>query len=304
MIASGRLRSGAYLRGSCPDDTRSTLDVGARGGVGRGARVARVLGDAGRERDPRQHRRGDPTSRAPAGRRRRASGFGGMTTSSTGSGGSTGTFTTTGSAGARRTAIAAPGAPTSPSARATPSAPRAPATCRPRPRAPGTSAPARTARRPARGRARSRANARRAVTPTMENCTDGIDHDCNGKVGCADPSCASNAACTGACQNGADAILLHAAPPAPRTSAPARTGRRRAPTGNGRPAAPAVLPAQEVCSDFKDHNCNGPPSCSTSSRASATRPASRRPACPRTAAPARWAPATPPSARTAPMQTP
>lgn len=33
------------------------------------------------------------------------------------------------------------------------------------------------------------------VVPTMENCTDGLDHDCNGLVGCADPSCVGLPGC-------------------------------------------------------------------------------------------------------------
>jgi len=41
-----------------------------------------------------------------------------------------------------------------------------------------------------------------AVTPVAEVCTDGIDNSCDGKIDCADASCATNAACNTGCTDG------------------------------------------------------------------------------------------------------
>jgi hypothetical protein len=41
-----------------------------------------------------------------------------------------------------------------------------------------------------------------AVTPVAENCTDGLDNNCNGKIDCADPTCATDPACKTGCTDG------------------------------------------------------------------------------------------------------
>jgi hypothetical protein len=48
------------------------------------------------------------------------------------------------------------------------------------------------------------------VLPSTENCSDGIDNDCNGQTDCADPACSLNAACN-ACHPDAGCVCAGAA---------------------------------------------------------------------------------------------
>jgi hypothetical protein len=101
-----------------------------------------------------------------------------------------------------------------------------------------------------------------AVTPMPENCTDGMDHDCNGKVGCADPSCASNPACSTGCQDG-QTRSCYDGPPGTENVGSCKDGTQTCTNGQWSSGCPGeVLPSQQVCADlFGDQNCNGLPGC-------------------------------------------
>jgi hypothetical protein len=100
-----------------------------------------------------------------------------------------------------------------------------------------------------------------AVTPTQESCTDGLDHNCDGKVGCADPSCASNPACSGGCTDGMTRDCYDG-PAGTEDVGICHGGTQTCVGGMWSTGCPGEqLPQMEVCSDFLDHNCNGLPGC-------------------------------------------
>ena len=100
-----------------------------------------------------------------------------------------------------------------------------------------------------------------AITPSAENCNDNVDHDCNGKTGCDDPSCATNPVCNTACNNG-DTRACYDGPPGTEGVGTCKPGTQTCVNGAWTTSCVGeVLPTQEVCNDFQDHNCNGIPSC-------------------------------------------
>jgi hypothetical protein len=100
-----------------------------------------------------------------------------------------------------------------------------------------------------------------AVTPAAENCTSTMDLNCDGLVGCKDPTCASDPACNGACTNGATRPC-YTGPPGTEGTGTCKPGTQTCVNGQWSTGCPGeVLPGPEVCSDFLDHNCNGLPGC-------------------------------------------
>jgi hypothetical protein len=102
-----------------------------------------------------------------------------------------------------------------------------------------------------------------AVTPTNENCTDGLDHNCNGKVGCADPACAADPSCNTGCDAG-QTRKCYTGPAGTENVGVCRDGIQTC-AANGQWGATCVgevLPAAaENCCGAKDLNCNGLPGC-------------------------------------------
>ena len=89
-----------------------------------------------------------------------------------------------------------------------------------------------------------------AVLPGGEDCSDGIDNDCNGKVDDG-PGCACKPKETRACYSG---------PPATRGKGQCKDGVETCnPAGTGWDTVckGEVLPAQEICHDKIDNNCDG-----------------------------------------------
>jgi hypothetical protein len=98
------------------------------------------------------------------------------------------------------------------------------------------------------------------VTPMPEVCSDTLDHDCNGLVGCADPSCVG---LTGCCTAGSSRPC-YTGPNGTEGVGPCHGGTQVCDaTGAYGPCMGEAVPAQEIghCSDGIDNDCNGLADC-------------------------------------------
>jgi hypothetical protein len=95
-----------------------------------------------------------------------------------------------------------------------------------------------------------------AITPSPENCSDGIDNDCNGLTDCADPACAGAPGCCGgsrACYDG---------PMGTEGVGPCKGGMQTCANGVwSMTCTGEVLPSMENCTDGIDNDCNGLTDC-------------------------------------------
>jgi hypothetical protein len=104
-----------------------------------------------------------------------------------------------------------------------------------------------------------------ATMPAVEDCTGTADRNCDGKIGCADPSCASAPSCQPTC-NAGDTKPCYSGPPGTATKGVCKAGTQSCvggkwdPTCNGQ-----VLPSAELCTDGIDNDCNGVADCADSS---------------------------------------
>ncbi len=100
--------------------------------------------------------------------------------------------------------------------------------------------------------------------PGYESCLGNVDTNCNGKVGCDDPQCATNAACKGCATPGATRPCYDG-PAGTENVGTCKDGTQtciKGATDNSwGPCSGEVLPTAEVCCDALDHNCNGWPGC-------------------------------------------
>lgn len=100
-----------------------------------------------------------------------------------------------------------------------------------------------------------------ATVPATENCKGTVDTNCNGTIGCDDPTCASDASCKPACNDG-DTKPCYTGPAGTVNVGVCKAGVQNcvggkwATTCNGQ-----VLPSAEVCSDSVDNDCNGQVDC-------------------------------------------
>ncbi len=101
-----------------------------------------------------------------------------------------------------------------------------------------------------------------SVTPTNENCAGMVDTNCNGKVGCADPSCATDPTCMTGCTNG-QMRSCYDGPAGTENVGLCTDGTQVCQNGQWPTNCPGeVLPSPtENCCDAYDHNCNGLPGC-------------------------------------------
>jgi hypothetical protein len=99
-----------------------------------------------------------------------------------------------------------------------------------------------------------------AVLPSTENCSDGIDNDCNGWTDCHDTACANDPGCK-TCTNG-DTRPCYDGPSGTENVGTCKDGMQVC-TNNAWPTTcpGEVLPTQENCTDALDHNCNHLPGC-------------------------------------------
>jgi hypothetical protein len=94
-----------------------------------------------------------------------------------------------------------------------------------------------------------------------ESCTSMTDSNCNGKTGCADPSCATDPACNTGCTDG-QTRSCYTGPAGTENVGTCKDGTQTCSGGKWPSSCPGeVLPATENCSDPLDHNCNGLPGC-------------------------------------------
>jgi hypothetical protein len=100
-----------------------------------------------------------------------------------------------------------------------------------------------------------------AVTPTTETCTGTVDSNCNGKLGCADPTCAKDPACNTACTDG-QSRACYGGPAGTENRGTCKDGKQTCVNGKWPSVCTGeVLPGAENCCDALDHNCNGLPGC-------------------------------------------
>jgi hypothetical protein len=99
------------------------------------------------------------------------------------------------------------------------------------------------------------------VVPVSESCTGTVDQNCNGKVGCADPTCATDPACNTGCTDG-QTRLCYDGPAGTENRGTCKDGMQTCTGGKWPSTCPGeVLPAAENCCDALDHNCNGAAGC-------------------------------------------
>ena len=89
-----------------------------------------------------------------------------------------------------------------------------------------------------------------SYTPSQESCIGNVDTNCNGKIGCQDPQCATNPACQTGCTNG-ETRACYDGPAGTENVGACKDGKQT-----------CVLPAAaENCCGALDANCNGAPGC-------------------------------------------
>jgi hypothetical protein len=100
-----------------------------------------------------------------------------------------------------------------------------------------------------------------AIVPAQEDCSGMVDTNCNGKVGCADPTCASNPVCNTGCTDG-QTRPCYDGPAGSDNVGTCRDGVQTCANQMWPAGCPGeVLPTMENCGDALDHNCNGAPGC-------------------------------------------
>lgn len=94
--------------------------------------------------------------------------------------------------------------------------------------------------------------------PKTEVCTGGQDEDCDGKVDCADPDCASNAACAPKCVPSAEVCTG-----GKDEDCDGKVDCADPDCASNAACAPACVPWPhwEVCGDGKDNDCDGKTDC-------------------------------------------
>ncbi len=98
-------------------------------------------------------------------------------------------------------------------------------------------------------------------TPQHESCTVQVDLNCNGKVGCQDPNCATDPACNTGCTNG-QTRPCYTGPSGTENVGTCKDGTQTCVNSAWSPTCVGqVTPAAENCCDNADHNCNGLAGC-------------------------------------------
>ncbi len=99
------------------------------------------------------------------------------------------------------------------------------------------------------------------VLPGAEQCTNGLDDNCDGLVDCADPTCATDPACSGGCTDG-QTRACYDGPTGTLDVGACKAGTQTCANGAWPSSCPnEVLPMPEDCSSPSDLNCNYLPGC-------------------------------------------
>jgi hypothetical protein len=100
-----------------------------------------------------------------------------------------------------------------------------------------------------------------AMTPSAEACSNGLDDSCDGTIDCADPTCATDAACATGCTNG-QTRPCYDGPTGTLGVGTCHAGTQVCMGGMWPSNCPGeVLPGQEDCATLADRNCNHLPGC-------------------------------------------
>jgi hypothetical protein len=101
-----------------------------------------------------------------------------------------------------------------------------------------------------------------AITPQKEGCPSTFDTNCNGKVGCDDPQCATNPVCSSGCTDG-QTRACYDGPAETENVGSCKDGKQTCVNGKWPTTCTGeVTPTPtENCCDALDHNCNGAPGC-------------------------------------------
>ncbi len=98
-----------------------------------------------------------------------------------------------------------------------------------------------------------------ATLPATENCTNGLDDDCDGNTDCQDSDCAMDPAC--GCSDG-QTRSCYDGPPQTENVGACKDGTQTCAGGHWPTSCPGeVLPSPEQCTDAIDHDCNHLPGC-------------------------------------------
>ncbi len=92
--------------------------------------------------------------------------------------------------------------------------------------------------------------------PSYESCIGNVDTNCNGKVGCVDPQCATSPSCK-ACQTDGQTRPCYTGPAGTENVGTCKDGVQTCKSNEWGPCVGEVDPATENCCDALDHNCNG-----------------------------------------------
>jgi hypothetical protein len=99
------------------------------------------------------------------------------------------------------------------------------------------------------------------VVPSTENCSGTVDLNCNGKVGCADPTCASDPVCNTGCTDG-QTRPCYDGPTGTENIGTCKDGIQKCTGGKWEKTCTGeVLPVAEDCCGVLDRNCNGAKGC-------------------------------------------
>jgi hypothetical protein len=96
--------------------------------------------------------------------------------------------------------------------------------------------------------------------PGYESCIGNVDTNCNGKVGCTDPQCATNPACQTGCTDG-QTRPCYTGPAGTENVGTCKDGVQTCKANTWGACVGEVDPTTENCCDALDHNCNGWPGC-------------------------------------------
>jgi hypothetical protein len=98
------------------------------------------------------------------------------------------------------------------------------------------------------------------VLPAPEVCDGTIDRNCNGKIGCSDPTCTSTPLCNTGCTDG-QTRPCYDGPSGTENRGVCKDGTQTCTGGKWGSCVGEVTPQPINCCDAIDHACNGLPGC-------------------------------------------